>query len=52
MVNLFTTVFGIFKRFINLSIALAPFLLFIVWLHTRDLFYSVGDPSLFFLPSD
>jgi hypothetical protein len=47
MVNFFTTVVGIFTRLINLLIALAPLLSFIVWLHIRDLCYSVRDPSPF-----
>lgn len=47
MVNLFTTLLGIFKRLVSLSMALVPLLIFIILLHTRDIFYAVSDPSPF-----
>jgi hypothetical protein len=50
MVNFFTTVVGIFTRLINLLITLAPLLSFIIWLHIRDLYYSVRDPLHFCPP--
>ncbi|KAK7230146.1 hypothetical protein V2G26_002316 [Clonostachys chloroleuca] len=48
MVNLFTTLLGIFRRLVSLSMTLAPFLIFVIWLHTRDLFFSITN---LFLPS-
>ena len=45
MVNFFTTVVGIFTRLINFLIALALLLQFIIWLHLRDHYYDVRDPS-------
>jgi hypothetical protein len=48
MVNFFTTLWGTFKSIIGLLVGLAPFLTFVVWLHTRDLFYSIIN---LFLPS-
>jgi hypothetical protein len=48
MVNFFTTLWGTFKSITGLLMGLAPFLTFVVWLHTRDLFYSIIN---LFLPS-
>ncbi|EKG11399.1 hypothetical protein MPH_11494, partial [Macrophomina phaseolina MS6] len=48
MVNFFTTVVGIFTRLINGLTALTSFLLFVIWLHTRDLYYTIAN---LFLPS-
>lgn len=45
MVNLFTTLWGILKRIASQIMPLALFLSFVVWLHTRDLFYSVSNAS-------
>lgn len=45
MVNLFTTLWGILKRIASQMMPLALFLSFVVWLHTRDLFYSVSNGS-------
>ena len=47
MVNFFTTIVGIFTRLINLLIKLVPLLWFVIWLHIRDLYYTVRDPSPF-----
>lgn len=45
MVNFFTTVVGIFKRFFGATIELAPLFGFVFWLQIRDAGYSVCDPS-------
>ncbi|KAF7176103.1 hypothetical protein CNMCM7691_001579 [Aspergillus felis] len=47
MVNFFTTAVGIFRRLINLLIALASVLLFAAWLTIRDLYYCIAN---LFLP--
>jgi hypothetical protein len=52
MVNLFTTVVGIFTRLIKASIGLTPWVTFAIWLEIRDLFYLVSYPFqiLLFFP--
>ncbi|CAI7651127.1 hypothetical protein N7533_002010 [Penicillium manginii] len=43
MVNLFTTVVGIFTRLIKASIGLTPWVTFAIWLEIRDLFYLIAN---------